>query len=175
MNTVELTNVMRKRVKRGTDFLGVLACDMLPAKRLMKVPAMAIINTHPANKPGEHWLAVYITANRHGYFFDSFGNAPSYKNFPSKIRNFLIKNCATMSHSSKQVQSNLSMTCGQHCVFFLHNMQTGMSYRKFMCMYSENLTRNDAMVCHFVKRIRPILCQRFNFVCVQCSDINKYQ
>ena len=165
---------MRRCVKRGTNFLGVLASDQLPKQDLVKLPAMAIINTHPSTKPGEHWLAIFISSKKHGYFFDSFGNSPDYKHFPASIKRFLSRNCHTTSHSVKQVQSNFSMACGQHCVFFLFNIQRGVSYKKLLNVYSNNLSSNDAMVCRFVKRIQPTACKKNTFPCVQCVK-NKRQ
>lgn len=170
MNTVELTNIMRKRVKKGVNFLGVLACDQLPVRELRKLPAMVIINTHASYKPGEHWVSVYITTNRRGLFYDSFGNPPSYKGFPTYIIRFLKTNCIGSEYSSRQVQSDFSLTCGQHCVFFLLNIQRGLSYRDFMRYYSSDLLSNDVMVCNFVKQIRVVtMSQNPVFKCIQCA------
>lgn len=167
MNTIQLTSVMKKSAKKGTHFLGVFACDQLPKHRVTKLPAMAIINTHPSSKPGEHWLAVYISARKHGFFFDSFGNPPD--NFSPKIKKFLVNNCCAISFSSKQVQNDVSLACGQHCVFFLNKIQKGMSFKKILSLYSSNLICNDTMVCHFVKKIRPtVACKKYNFACIQC-------
>ena len=94
MNTIELTSILRNRIINGTDFLGVLACDQLPKHGVYKYPAMLIVNTHPSSIPGEHWLAVYITKDRHGYFFDSFGNSPD--KFPKEINSFLVKKTVHM-------------------------------------------------------------------------------
>jgi hypothetical protein len=41
-------------------FQGVYAIDSLP-KFEHSYPAAFIINTHPKNKPGEHWKAVLYT------------------------------------------------------------------------------------------------------------------
>lgn len=168
MNTIELMGIMKKCVKKNSNFLGVLPSDRIP-KQVSKFPALVIINTHPSTKPGEHWVAVYINSRKHGYFFDSFGNPPEYKHFPVQINKFIAKNCRTVSYSARQVQSNISMVCGQHCIFFLCNIQRGVSYQKFLNMYSSKLPHNDAMVCHFVKQIQPaIVCEKYAFTCVQC-------
>lgn len=63
--------------------MGVLACDQLTQTRSYKYPAMMIVNTQPSDEPGEHWLAIYITKHKHGYFFHSFGHPPEYV-FPQK-------------------------------------------------------------------------------------------
>lgn len=148
--------------------MGVLACDQLPMKALRKYPVMTIVNTHPSSSPGEHWLAIYITKYKHGFFFDSFGNPPDYEQFPKEIVNFLNYNCTTMSYSRKQVQNNFTTTCGQHCVFFLCYIQKGWSYSRVLTLYGPNLVNNDAMVCRFVNKIQPSGCCEDAFTCVQC-------
>ena len=167
MNTIELTSVLRKRTTRDTNFLGVRPCDQLPKTVVCKLPAMLVVNTDPSDKPGQHWLGIYITENKHGLFFDSFGHPPSF--FPQEINHFLLKNCVEMYHSAIQVQNNHSTTCGQHCVFFLWHIQKKIPYSKVLNMYGPNLVCNDTMVTHFVSRIHPYVCHDQNFKCVQCS------
>ena len=163
-----MASIIKKRIINGTEFLGVLACDQLPKNHVCKFPAMLVVNTHPSNMPGEHWLAIYISKNKHGYFFDSFGNPPD--NFPAEINNFVMKNCTVMSYSRRQVQDTNATTCGQHCVFFLCHVQKGMPYTQLINMYGSNLVCNDAMVCQFVSKIRPSVCHEFHFTCVQSGQ-----
>lgn len=171
MNTIELTGILNKRIINGTNFLGVLACDQLSNHKGTAFPAMLVVNTHPSNMPGEHWLAIYITKQKHGYFFDSFGNPPNSDKFPSEIYRYLVENCADVYYSQRQVQNNYSTTCGQHCVFFLCHIQRGIPFTRMLNMYSANLARNDAMVCKFVNKIQPSVCRGYNFTCVQCSNM----
>jgi hypothetical protein len=56
----------------------VNATDSLP-KFVHSYPAAFIINTHPKNKPGEHWIAVYFYANLKAVYFDSYGFPPRNK------------------------------------------------------------------------------------------------
>lgn len=166
MNTIELSAVVGGIINKNTHFLGVLAYDQLTTERLQRLPAMCIVNTHPSTMPGEHWLAVYISRDRRGYFFDSFGH--SLDSFPPAIKMFLLKNGSTVLYSGKQVQNDFSITCGQHCVFFLYHMQNGVSYARLLNMYGSDLICNDAMVCRFVNNIQPVaVCS--DYVCVQCG------
>lgn len=167
MNTIELTSILRKKIINGTDFIGTLACDQLTEIKVCNFPSMLIANTQPSTMPGEHWVAVYITKHKDGYFFDSFGNPPDYVDFPAEFNNFLKKNCVNVCYSSRQVQNFDSTTCGQHCVFFLCQIQKGMSYAKMINMYGDNLNFNDVMVSHFVNKIKPCVCRGYNFTCVQ--------
>lgn len=87
MNTIELTSIV-KRISNRAHLLGVLACDQLPTKPI-RYPCMGIVNTDPSDLPGKHWLAFYITKDKQGYFFDSFGNSPD--KFSPEIKVFLLK------------------------------------------------------------------------------------
>ena len=172
MNTRDLTNILRNKVKSGIHLLGVLASDQLPKKVIDYVPAVAIINTEPSTMGGEHWLAVFINKNREGFFFDSYGRKASYRGFPRDINDFLRKNCTRVYHSTKKVQADTSTVCGQHCVFFILHIQRGLSYQKVIDMYKNNVYCNDAMVCKFVDRIQPAIfmrCNRQYFPCIQCA------
>lgn len=168
MNTAELTGVVKKILKRDQCFLGVQACDELPKRKIQWFPAMTIVNTDPSHLPGEHWLALYITKDKNGCFFDSFGNTPDI--FAPEINTFLWKNSIAVSYSKRQVQSHQAVSCGQHCVFFLYHMQKGMSFDRVLKMYTDNLLRNDAMVCKFVNNIKPVAVSHgHDFTCVQCG------
>ena len=167
MNTIELTRVLEKVVKRNTNLLGVLASDQLP-RIIVATPAMAVINTQPSTMAGAHWLAVYIDEARNGYFFDSFGHSPAYVGFPHDIIRFLKLNCLNVQYSKRQVQENMTSTCGHHCVYFLCQIQKRFSYQDVMNMYHNSLQCNDIMVCRFVGRIRPGTCRSDMITCVQC-------
>lgn len=167
MNTIELQGLVEKILNKTSNSLGVLACDELPKLRVKKLPAVIIVNTDPSSMPGAHWLAIYITHDRQGYFFDSFGNPPTYDEYPPNIINFLSKNCKKLLYSQKQVQDVQSTTCGEHCIFFLSNIQKGVSYQRVLNMYTRNLICNDVMVCAYVKKIHPNLCRGHKFTCVQ--------
>ena len=58
MNTAKIDGILRKRCKGM--FLGVYARDRLPNKLPAKRPLILVCNTDPHNKPGEHWVVLYI-------------------------------------------------------------------------------------------------------------------
>ena len=121
-----MASIIKKRIINGTEFLGVLACDQLPKNHVCKFPAMLVVNTHPSNMPGEHWLAIYISKNKHGYFFDSFGNPPD--NFPAEINNFIVEKL-----------------CG-----YVLLKKTGSGYPCYnlwatLCVFSMSCTKRDAL------------------------------
>ena len=121
MNTVQLTAIM-DRISANTHFLGVLTCDQLPERPIQKLPSSVILNTHSSDLPGEHWLAVYITKDRIGCFFDSFGKKPDHKMFSPTI-NILRTTCSRLQFSNKHVQDLVSITCGEHSFFSLSHVK----------------------------------------------------
>lgn len=167
MNTIELSGIVEKILTKTTNSLGVLACDQLSTCRIDNLPVVAIVNTDPSSLPGTHWIAIYITYDRQGYFFDSFGKSPASREFHRNIINFLYMNCKTFYYSRRQVQDIHATTCGEHCLHFLAKIQTLGSYQRFLSMYTRNLVCNDIMVCAFVKTIQPNLCRGHKFSCVQ--------
>jgi hypothetical protein len=58
----DLVEIILKKDKFTKDiFGGALACDELPVRP--PFPSCYIINTDPRNKPGQHWLALYVNKN----------------------------------------------------------------------------------------------------------------
>lgn len=166
MNTIELSTIMDD-ISRNTHFLVVLACDQLPKSPIHHLPASVIINTHDSSMPGEHWLATYITVEGDVCFFDSFGNNPDSAIFSPNIYKFLKNVGACLIFSNRQVQDFMSVTCGQHCIFFLYHMLRGLDYESVMSKYSENLVRNDKVVTLFVKKLQTSKCICNTFTCIQ--------
>ena len=173
MNTVELTEIM-DNITCNVNFLGVLASDHFPKEPLTDLPTLLICNADRSDEPGRHWLAMYIDRNGVGCFFDSFGNPPYSEFFPSSILEFLKNNSTRVHYSTRQVQDFTSVTCGQHCVFFLYHISRGVEYKDIMKFYhNDNLLRNDTMVSLFVKKCKPMVCVSKRFKCIQCVQSGK--
>ena len=45
-------------------FQGVFSCDTLPPK-----PTLLVCNTDPHDKPGTHWIEIYVDKNGRGEYF----------------------------------------------------------------------------------------------------------
>ena len=64
------------KVKRNADgatlaaFHGVFPIDELPSA-VPHYPFFMIVNTQSHNLPGEHWITIFIDADRRGDIFDS--------------------------------------------------------------------------------------------------------
>lgn len=167
MNTVQLTRIIDKMVCK-TNFLGVLPCDHIPKIQIKDLPVFFIANTDPSQRPGMHWIAIYVHRDGVSYFFDSFGNKPDSIRFPTAFQDFLKNNSSRILHSNRQVQDDFADTCGQHCVFFLYHVLKGYDYDDVMKMYYDDLFKNDKMVSLFVKKLKPAICGDKTFNCIQC-------
>lgn len=167
MNTTQLNAIMDK-ITCNTHFLGTLPSDQLPERPLTNLPTMVIINTHPSDLLGKYWLAVYLSRDGTGCFFDSFGNKPDSDRFPISIKNFLMTNTTVTRYSTKRVQDFMSNVCGQHCVFFLYHLSRGRDYSYLMKLYSKNYVKNDKMVELFVKKLKSNVCSENMYLCTHC-------
>jgi hypothetical protein len=129
----------------GKQFCGVWACDELPIEKWQERPPIFIVNTHPKHMLGEHWLAVTLE--------DKGGRRISSFFIPKSIKQFLTKNGSKIYYSIKQVQDNLSTTCGQHGVFYLRQRARGVSFEDVMSLYNDDLRSNDSVADCFVRKV----------------------
>ena len=130
-----------KRLCRN-QFQGVFSCDTLPAK-----PELLVCNTDPQDKPGTHWIAIYVDKNGRGEYFDSFGMEP-----PAVFRDYMNKHCRHWTFNRKKLQSVLSRFCGNYCCFYCVYRYNGFSMNKIVSMFTNDTTFNDLLVHKFVCR-----------------------
>ena len=128
-------------------FLGVFPCDNLPI--LKSFPASLIMNTEPQNKPGKHWVAMYINENRFGLYFDSYGFPPLNEEF----KEFLDKNCSAWTYNKIMFQSYNSFTCGDYCVLFILLESLGYSIYDYIHLFTDDTRTNDEIVHEIFKSL----------------------
>ena len=110
--TQQLTLWMR----HDPNFIGVYPLDMLP--HLNKPLGWSlIVNTQTKNLPGKHWIAVRTHYDQ-AWIFDPLGYPP-----PSELCHHLQMHCfMRIIHVSEvAVQLPNTITCGQHCIYFLYH------------------------------------------------------
>jgi len=67
----QLEHIGRQHMHR---FDRVFTCNSLPMK-----PRLLVCNTDQSNRPGEHWIAIYVDDDgRYGEYFDPLGRAPTH-------------------------------------------------------------------------------------------------
>ena len=144
MNTDDIFKLLAKRCKY--KLLGIFPCDRLPNQLPPRRPLLLVCNTDPHDKPGEHWITIYLGENATGEYFDSFGN-----DAPAVFCKYLDKHCATWTSNAMQAQSVLTKFCGHYCVFYCLFKCLDYSMEQILnCFSSTDTTLNDFMVHKFV-------------------------
>ncbi len=99
-----------------------------------------VLNTDSHEKPGEHWLAIYVDENGFGEFFDSYANNPERFG----LINYLNKNCRIWTYNKQIIQGN-SNFCGYYCVLFLL-FRARNKANKFFSYFNSSLENNDLKI-----------------------------
>lgn len=138
MSNMEIRKVLSTDKDCKIYFRGVFAADTLPKK--VCVPCTLVVNTDVAGKPGQHWVAIFITKKRQGFYFDSYGLPPSV---PFHIA-FIRRNCTSWVFNSKLLQSFTTFVCGHYACLFVLAASTNF-VKMFLNMYDSGDTySNDA-------------------------------
>ena len=119
----------------------VVAKDCMP-HIVDTYPTAIVCNTHDADRPGEHWIAMYVDAERRGDYFDSYGLQPQHGEFA----NFMNAQCSEWTSNDRTLQSPLSTVCGQYCVAFLMFRCRNVSMHAFTRLFTTDLVANDCRV-----------------------------
>ena len=128
--------------------VGVFPADKIP--RLWTKPVAFIFNTQDNSLPGQHWVAVYVSKNGHGLFFDSYGLPPYINNNIRRLR----KNCERLTWNTRSLQSESSSVCGQFCIMFLDYMSRGFKMSDFVKNFTKDVKRNDKIAECYVKKLK---------------------
>lgn len=109
-----------------------------------------IFNTSNNDTKGKHWCALYKLGDmKEIVFFDSFG-LPYYY-YGSDVVEFLRNKCKFVRYNTMQLQPNSSSTCGMFCLFFIYKGMCGISFDKFLSLFSRNKLKNATLVSTFVR------------------------
>ena len=137
MNTAQITHALEEDPITNKRFCGVFPSDKLP-QTIDKYPCGFVANTDPSTKPGIHWVSIYLSSLRKGFYGGAFTD-------------FLEKQCDEWDVNDRKFQSDWSDVCGQYCIFFLSHRARGCSMNKILQLFDDNTMLNDAKVSDFVK------------------------
>ena len=105
-----------------------------------------IVNTDPHDKPGQHWLGLWVDRTT-CQVFDSYGlplrvyDDPDLQHWLSQFQ--------TVLHSDKTLQALDSMACGHYTLQYLKAMANGMDMYTFLTFWRDtDFVRNDRVVGH---------------------------
>ena len=76
MRTREILHILSKSVITRRYLGGVFPRDQLPLHRIQDMPVYYVVNTDPRDRPGKHWLLIFIDRDHTVEFYDSLGRCP---------------------------------------------------------------------------------------------------
>ncbi len=141
MDAGKIKRLLKKRC--GRSFLGVFSIDRLPSTLPPRRPLLLVCNTDPHDRPGSHWIVMFIDLN--GEFFDSFGQEPA-----PAFRRYLEHYCNSFTVNSKPIQSVLSAFCGHYAVFYCLMKTLNYSMSDIDNAFSSDTALNDYLIHRFV-------------------------
>jgi hypothetical protein len=126
-----------KLLERVPSFMGTISADEIPLlpyhdknNKLLRGNYSFIINTDPANKPGQHWCACFIN-DLSCEFYNSLADGPTDE-FTNDISEFVakLKPYSMLKYKVNRIkdQSNDTESCGWHAARFILNRES-MDFR----------------------------------------------
>ena len=134
----------------STRWLGVFARDQVPDLVTLPRPFALVFNTHPSDRPGEHWLAIYGPRKGRVELFDSFGLPLSFYGLES----------LDLAHHRYSLQSYSSSLCGHYCILYIYSRSHGISLSNIVHSLLEHRSI-DSFVLDYVRNLR-IKCNAIN-------------
>jgi hypothetical protein len=118
------------------------------------------LNTHPNNKPGEHWLAFFFNSNTGKLeYFDSFGFPISvYENVHAAMSSCDLLLICVRVNTLGMIQSTTSTVCGHFCIaeLYCRSKHIDAPADKFAHVAMSTSTSPDARDKFIVDRLRTI-------------------
>lgn len=144
MHTGQIERFMKK-ISPKLEF-NVFAANHLPIR--VHLPIYLISNLDPDSKPGSHWVAIYISSNGIGEYFDSFGRKPT-----GFHEHFLKRNSKMYYYNGTILQNYLTRVCGMYCLVFLYYRFKNLSMYNFVNMFSDSTICNDIILRQLFKTV----------------------
>lgn len=154
MDGESLLNVLRCANHRHNNkyTVGVFASDLIPKN--LTYPAAIISNTHDHTRPGEHWIAFFISSKGALEYFDSFGLPP----LTTDHLEFISTQNSRFSDNKMMLQGLKTKVCGQYCLLYLLSRMNGKSLKHFQSLFTKNDKANDKLVVKMLRQIKVKWC-----------------
>ena len=141
METSHIARLLARDARTRSIVRDVVPKDGLPTM-IDAFPFAFVCNTHDGDKHGQHWIALYVDADRRGEYFCSYGLPP----LDGVFRVYLNEHCSEWTHNAKRFQSPLSNVCGQYCIAYLVLRCNGIPMNAFVNTFGSDLVANDCRV-----------------------------
>ena len=145
MNSSRIESILLKDPKCAQMFIGVFACDRLPTWINRVGPVLLVCNTDPHNKPGKHWVVLYVEDSFYGEYFDSFGRPPD-----PPFRDFLNRHCKRWIFNDRHLQSVVSHFCGHYCIFYCIHRSRHKNVNAITNLLTLDTGLNDYLIHNYV-------------------------
>lgn len=113
LNNIQLGKILSSDKCTRKHFIGIFPRDKLPKR--VEYPSCFVFNTDPQDRPGEHWIAVYLDKQGNCQFFDPLGYSPKFYDLEAYLSNISNK----VTFNSKMIQPFYSQKCGYYSFLFL--------------------------------------------------------
>lgn len=111
-----------------------------------------IVNTHPHNYEGEHWISIFNVNNDFIDVFDSLGNLSD----KDSIKFGRISQNLPVRYNQRSVQCTNSFLCGYYCIFYHLCRAYQFEFDTLMYFFRTNCIMNDIFVFNFVINTFPL-------------------
>ena len=144
MRTRELAHLLNRNKDTQKVFRGVYPCDLIP--KSLPATSAIIVNTHPSEKSGQHWVAYFFTPSQ-VFYFDSYGLPPLKRELklPMKMRK-------SKTYFKRRLQGH-SRVCGHYCLYFILAMIKGWTFKQFTHeLHKNDITVKKLVARHYIKK-----------------------
>lgn len=152
LTTGQLNAISDSDTQLNKYFVRTLACDELRKTPVRQQPRAYVVNTDPANKPGQDWIGVW-TENDTCKLLDSYTLSLSTYEFITPFVEWL-KQWSQVRKNPRSSQSVKTASCGDYAIVYLLFKARGQSIDDFLAMFSEHsYLENDDKVGDLLKEI----------------------
>jgi len=101
--------------------------------------------TDPHDRPGQHWIVIYVEDEGYGEYYDSFG-LPLDVTF----RTFLNRHCRNWIFNKKHAQSAINRFCGHYCILYCLHRCRGGNVNAIVSKLAIDTGLNDYLDHHYI-------------------------
>jgi hypothetical protein len=140
MDTRQILTILKQKIGHHSS---VAPSDRLPT--VCSKPYVLVVNTDPSDKPGTHWVAIFINTDGTAEYFDSYGFKPNVSTISKFLQRF--KHCR---YNKKRIQGLFSSVCGHYCIYFVLHRWNQVPMEEILNRFSEDCEENDSMITEWV-------------------------
>ena len=154
LNTYQIDALLLDDEVCSKMYAGAFPCDEFVREYDDKTRQLFVVNSHPSNAPGEHWIVVWREGEKVN-FFDSYGIP--IQMYPSVAKRLRGKNVV---ETSDRLQG-LTPACGHYCASFCLFVSRGWSMQEFVNYWLDRPARDQMVMTNINGRLRELSSRLF--------------